>query len=82
MVEALAMGIGHCLAELPDKRQALVESETRVPLSEVAVKAGSLGVVLENESRPELSLAVVEDTLDAGVLAPPPGRGIPSRGAS
>jgi hypothetical protein len=68
VIEALAVGVGHRLSKLADESQAAAEGETCELLSEVAVKADSVGVVLEDESRAELCLAVVEGRLDSGVL--------------
>jgi hypothetical protein len=48
--------------------QAATEGKTCELLSEVAVKADSVGIVLEDESKAELCLAVVEGRPDSGVL--------------
>jgi hypothetical protein len=45
VIEALAMGVGHRLSKLADESQAVAEGETCELLSEVAVKADSVGIV-------------------------------------
>jgi hypothetical protein len=66
--EAFAMRVSHRLAELTNETQALTESEASELLAEIAIEANGVGIVLEDKSRAELRLTVVENTLDSGVL--------------
>ena len=68
MVEALAVGVGHRLADLAHQRELLNERKGLLLLRQETVEAERSGVVLEDERRAEFRLAVVEDTLDAGVF--------------
>jgi hypothetical protein len=68
VIEALAVGVGHRLSKPADVSQVVADGETCELLSEVAVEADCVGTVLEDESRAELCLAVVEGPLDSGVL--------------
>jgi hypothetical protein len=48
VVKAFAMRVRHRLPELTDESQTLTESETREPLAEITVEAGSVWVVFEH----------------------------------
>src|SRR5262249_30307724 len=81
VIQAFAVGVSHRLAELPDKRQALTEGETGELLTEIAIKADGVGVVLEHEGWAKLRLTIIEGTLNAFVLHSLQHPEFPLRGA-
>jgi hypothetical protein len=70
MMKPLAVCVRHCLGKLADQGQALLEVEVREALAKVSIEASSFGVILKNKSRPKLSLAIIECTLNASMFDP------------
>ena len=59
------MGVSHGFSELPDKREALIESKVCKLRAQEAVKTNCVRVVLKDESWAEFRFPVVEDALNA-----------------